>query len=382
MKSVRNALQKISTGSASYDRAYYNTVTRILDQDQELRDIALKTILILSLVRRPLTADELCHALAIEPGPTAADFDEDNVPDLDFVLSSCGGLVIFQPENGILQFVHKSTKDYFASAHTKAKLFPHAEAQMQAICYWYKMACKKCENGSSRPFLAYLEEHWGYHVISDSSVSSENTLGEWKLDFKKPAIKKQLTFPLPLRDDILQFGLSELIEELGGLGQVLVQACRNNRANLVEVLLTQNAAAYSVPEFAQNSFYKTMGSKPVLLSYYQSCCCWNCGSSKGFGEVYPHNNPSEGPREPCSQGKHKMPMLLSAVDKSLFIAVEYASMEALKLLLDHGVSATARNEEGLTPLGLSVALKKQEVVDLFLHETSSGLDLILAFQRR
>lgn len=87
-------MQAISAGSASYEIAYENTMKRVTSQDIEVRDLALKTFLILSLARRQLTADELCHALSVEPGPTATDFDEENIPGIDFVLSACGGPVI------------------------------------------------------------------------------------------------------------------------------------------------------------------------------------------------------------------------------------------------------------------------------------------------
>lgn len=162
---------------------------RITSQSGDLRHLGLKTLLILSSVRRPLTADELCDALAVETGQDAGVFDEDNVPDMEFVLSSCAGLVLHQPDNDIVQLVHKSTQEYLSSE--LGRCVTNAEAKMMTICMCYTEACKGSKDGSKRPFLAYLDKHSSYHALmADRKVGMPTDISN--ADVIQGTVRRQL----------------------------------------------------------------------------------------------------------------------------------------------------------------------------------------------
>lgn len=91
VKAVRAALASLSKGSNAYDDAYKNAMARINGQVQDQRELALQTLAWVTCAKRPLRPDELGHALGVEIGKS--DIDEDNLPDLQDVLSSCCGLV-------------------------------------------------------------------------------------------------------------------------------------------------------------------------------------------------------------------------------------------------------------------------------------------------
>lgn len=52
-KAVRKARDSFSSGASSYGQVYANTMNRIQSQLTETRDLAKKTLLILSYARRP-----------------------------------------------------------------------------------------------------------------------------------------------------------------------------------------------------------------------------------------------------------------------------------------------------------------------------------------
>jgi chemotaxis receptor (MCP) glutamine deamidase CheD len=68
------------------------------------------------LAKEPLTIEELCHALAVEPGD--ADLDWDNFVDAQFLLECCLGLVIVDESTSTVRLAHKSLQDYFSSPNT------------------------------------------------------------------------------------------------------------------------------------------------------------------------------------------------------------------------------------------------------------------------
>jgi chemotaxis receptor (MCP) glutamine deamidase CheD len=56
---------------------------------------------------RPLTTVELQHALIVEPGDT--ELSEDNLAEVEDIVSVCAGLVIVDKESNIIRIVHYIT---------------------------------------------------------------------------------------------------------------------------------------------------------------------------------------------------------------------------------------------------------------------------------
>jgi hypothetical protein len=88
---VLSTLEKLSKGAAALDEAYRGAIERIEGQLAEDRLLARRTIAWVSYAQRPLASQELCYALAIEPGDT--ELDGDNVYDVKEIISTCAGLV-------------------------------------------------------------------------------------------------------------------------------------------------------------------------------------------------------------------------------------------------------------------------------------------------
>ncbi|TAQ86535.1 hypothetical protein B7494_g5159 [Chlorociboria aeruginascens] len=76
---------------------------------------------------------ELQHAIAV--GIDELELDEDNLPDIEDIVSVCAGLVIVNKESNIIRLVHYTTQEYFN--RTQSHWFPSADAEIATICVTY-----------------------------------------------------------------------------------------------------------------------------------------------------------------------------------------------------------------------------------------------------
>lgn len=343
---------------------------QILGQNYEVRQLALRTFLILSSSRRLITADELCDALAIEDKTDAGEFDEDNIPDLDIVLSACAGLVIHQPENGLVQLVHKSTQDYFSE--TREKWFPFADAQMNAICFSYEKSCGNVRGYTKRPFLAYLDQHRSYH-----SAKAEEMVRVPSIKEILPEDQRHLTFTLPNPDEAQRFGVSKLVQELGAMKELLLWACENDKHNLVEVLVTQNMHLYTNLEANTDVSAETeeAGKELSTTPLTTQCDCRYCDPVL---EVYPYPYSARDPRDVCRANQRGS----STLDEALCAAVRHNAKDIVTLLLKHGASLSARDLHGHTPVGICARENSHDMLSFLLNLPGVDDSIVDSYETR
>ncbi|KAI1430074.1 hypothetical protein F5Y12DRAFT_793229 [Xylaria sp. FL1777] len=169
-KAIREALQKLATGSNAYDEAYESAIKRIKAQPQEQARRAEQVLSWIICAKRPLTKQELRHALAVEPD--TLELDEDNLPEIEDVVSVCAGLVTVDEESSIVRLVHYTTQEYFA--RTQSEWFPNAQLSIVRACTTY-LSYRDFNSGRSRfeshfkgrlefyPLYDYAAQNWGYH---------------------------------------------------------------------------------------------------------------------------------------------------------------------------------------------------------------------------
>ncbi|KAI3554913.1 ankyrin repeat protein [Colletotrichum abscissum] len=132
-KAVKEALGKLSSGSEAYDVAYEKAMERIDRQLEDQKLLAIDALSWIVCARRPLKTIELQHALAVEIGTT--ELDEDNIPELEDVVSACAGLVTIDEESQIIRLVHYTTQEYFE--RTKGRWMPEAQRLLSTSCVAY-----------------------------------------------------------------------------------------------------------------------------------------------------------------------------------------------------------------------------------------------------
>jgi hypothetical protein len=99
---VRKALQVLPKG---VDDTYREAMERIERQDEQHRQLAKQVLLWIVYAFRPLTVNELQHALAVELD--AVSLDHEAIFDDELLTSVCAGLVIIDGKQSTVRLVRK-----------------------------------------------------------------------------------------------------------------------------------------------------------------------------------------------------------------------------------------------------------------------------------
>ena len=170
-KDIKNALKDLPKGSEAYDRAYQEAMHRIECQGPRSIQFAKQVLSWITCAKRLLTATELQHALAVEVGETR--LDEENLPQVEDMISVCAGLVTVDEESNIIRLVHYTTQEYFQ--RTQKQWFPDAHTDITTICVSYlsfdEFETGICRNDrefeqrlQSNKLYHYAAHNWGHHA--------------------------------------------------------------------------------------------------------------------------------------------------------------------------------------------------------------------------
>lgn len=125
---------------------------------------------------RPLTVQELKHALAVSPG--AIDTDIDALIDEEIFVSVCLGIVTVEPEKGTIGFIHHTAQEFFQQYPIETAL--RAQELLARTCLTYlafdEFATGYCGPQRSLfarleryPFFGYAAQWWGVHLHTISN---------------------------------------------------------------------------------------------------------------------------------------------------------------------------------------------------------------------
>jgi hypothetical protein len=175
-------LKKLSTGSEAYDHACEKAMERIEGQIADSQELAKQVLSWITCAKRPLTKSELRHALAVEP--SASELDEENLPEIEDIVSVCAGLVTVDEESNIVRLAHYTTQEYFE--RTQRSWFPDAEIDIGKTCVTYlsfnTFNSGFCQTGQefeqrlrSYQLYDYAARNWGYHARKAMTLSQSIT---------------------------------------------------------------------------------------------------------------------------------------------------------------------------------------------------------------
>lgn len=319
---LRIALKAIVSGTSTYETAYEAAMERIQSQDKRLSELAKNAISILAYAERPLLALELVHALSVD-----LDFDEgsctelheignlqsmsnslgvydpDLEPTVEEVLAASAGLIVHQPDSGIVQLVHKTTKEYLMSEGGRQKWFPRAQLTIAAICLIYSQAFEDGDGTTHWPFLDYAQNHYGHHIVAQQNLETR----------KDPALVQSSHESLSASGSSLiqaqqlidQIGLARMARELGQTEDALIKACERNQLNLVRVLLSTE----------QYNLSPEISAKPDTRAHYAK-------------------------RDPY----HAIDRAIRAVDRALLAAAQNGRLEVAEFLLKSGTYSRSQGQ--------------------------------------
>ena len=109
------------------------TRTLIEAQDTDSRELAEHVLSWIICAKRQLFTAELQHALAVEV--CKPELNEENLPQIEDMVSVCAGLITVDKERNIIRLVYYTTQEYFERA--QKRWFPNAETDITTICVMY-----------------------------------------------------------------------------------------------------------------------------------------------------------------------------------------------------------------------------------------------------
>jgi ankyrin repeat protein len=164
------------------EKAYDEAMERIWSQDSDDVELAERVLGWISCAKRPLTVEELQHALAITPEST--DIDEEDFMDEEIITSVCAGLVTVDNEGDIIRLVHYTTQEYLEVIRNTR--LPNAEYNIAMAClnyfelYVFDEPCIDERSLKKRlakyEFGLYAAEYWADHVRGAGESKMINTV--------------------------------------------------------------------------------------------------------------------------------------------------------------------------------------------------------------
>ncbi|PTB48044.1 hypothetical protein M431DRAFT_535830 [Trichoderma harzianum CBS 226.95] len=328
--SLRTRLSNLATGSNAYDTLYEDSVLRIGFQGPESERIAVQTLLVLTCARRPLSPQELSHALSIDEDSEA--FDEDMVPDIDDLIAVCTGLVVSDDTSKIVHLVHRSAAEYFE--RTRSRWFPRASEKMALLCLRYiRIAeAKPGETRKEAPFFHYAKANWSYH----SMESEKEAAKEAAVDDVARTNSATNNTPSSMELAVTRLAIVQMTLEVPDVHSSIVDACHAGQQAWVEQLsVVRN---YDMNEYgtSQKNFISDDGTLR--------------------GDV--------------------LPSKMFRDDVLLTIAAARGDCSMALMLLAQGADPNIFNTNGQTPLIIAATNGFDEVVSLLLDQKSIKPDLM------
>ncbi|CAG9978718.1 unnamed protein product [Clonostachys byssicola] len=355
-KAVRNALEKLPTGSGAYGISYGEAMQRIDCQNDDQRELAKEVLQWVTLATRPLTTSEIQHAIAIEIGE--ASFDLDNITEIHDMLSVCAGLVTVDEGGDIIRLVHYTAQEYFN--RTSEKWFHNAQERILKACItclcYKNVECPPLYLGSGvldlgRTFYIYAARYWGIHA------RHLKTPHQSVLHFLRQTEKVKASYmALFLPDLSLMETNREILLQLQRPVTGLHLAVRFKLTSTIKILLEESG-----PNLDTNS---TFALDPDARDWYsQTPLIW--AAQAGQEEIVkmllsnPNVNPNS--RDRINQ-------------TALLVAAKGGFPGVVKLILStKGIEPDVKDVDDQTPLSWAAAGGEHEVVRLLV--STPGVDV-------
>lgn len=247
------------------DVAYDEALCRINSQKAGFQELAIMVLSWIVCAARQLSALELQYALGVEEG--SSEFDEENLPEVNDIISVCAGLVTVDEISKVIRLVHYTTQDYLE--RTLVKWAPNAQSVIARTCLTYL----SYDNYPERPRYYKGKYYWqldhGYDSVSMGYLFLQYALNYWHFHTERCsyefavqeclpflAMKRYITVYHTFFEEFtdLQFaayyGLKNIVSALLGKGDdpcvkdsngytPLFFAAQNGHQNVVELILTR-----------------------------------------------------------------------------------------------------------------------------------------------
>ena len=166
--------QALDTPPKTLNDILDETMQRIEDQDEDARLLAEKVLYWVSYTIRPLSLDEIQHALAVELG--TSELNRRGIHRKEDLSSVCQGFITADYNCNQIRFTHRSIQEYFL--RVRKTRFPQGRTSIASTCLTYLLFDVFAEGACpcpitwyfrrrEYPFLSYAARNWGTHACGE-----------------------------------------------------------------------------------------------------------------------------------------------------------------------------------------------------------------------
>ncbi|TEY45515.1 hypothetical protein BOTCAL_0330g00100 [Botryotinia calthae] len=346
------------------DKTYDDAMKRIMEgQETNRRILAMNILMWLSCAKKPLTVRELQHAVAImELDLDEHELDEDDFYDQDLLLTVCAGLVVVDPESGVIRLCHFTLQEYFE--RHRAKFFPNSGVLITQACIKYLSLdnFKKPERPDRETIktrlkeyalLSYASQYLGVHAQGTAEIElmddilhflNQKTLVNGASAAMMPfSIRHTIEFPPPIVAAAM-FGLPTIVGKLLKTGADIETVCPKD---FTPLLIAAELGHSPVVQILINS------KANLLAKDYQQENALHKAARKGHVEI-----PS----------LIEIPFGENFNKTALHIAIDRRNEGVIRALIEAGADVNASDELSLTPLMKSVVDNLPDTIDLLIEK--------------
>ncbi|KAK6329625.1 hypothetical protein TWF730_006173 [Orbilia blumenaviensis] len=430
LKAIDRALKGFATmrGAANglYDSTYRAIMERIREKDDKASvNMAFQVLSWITCASRPLTKAELQHAIAVEPGEPR--IDEDNISEIEDLVSVCNGLVTIDEESDIVKLIHYTAQEYFE--RNQRRWFPNSHSDIAKICLIY-LSYDTFKSGPTtnidmfivrlhtNALYKYAADNWGKHVresLINNEHSPESSIireADWcTRQIEAISLARNLLLDDNLRLACIEAMLLHRWRFTANYGESLVLgshiAAYFGLTPLTEELLARQGAdlesknvhsttLWVAADGGHEEVVKLLLNKgadlEVKSGYKKTTALW-IAADKGHEEIVKlllnkgadleakRNDGCTPLYAAAERGHEKIVKLLLSKNADLeakrfdictplHTAVRYGHEEVVKLLLNKGADLEAKEYDDNTPLHTAVEQGHEEVVKLLLNKNA------------
>lgn len=395
------ALKGFKTDLQPYDVVFAHEMENIRNEPPDKSRLALRALSWIAYAERPLKTVELQHALGVELDESS--FDKDNVPDVQHVVSCCGGLLIIDKATCIVRPAHYKIHQCLREQST---WFETGQTDMANICITY-LSLDIFESGrctsdsdfedrlSSYPFYDYASHYWGRHVSLATSYKYSATFLETQckvdasvqclLARKEPGKESGYSMKTPTLLTGLHlaafFGLDRVTAPFFQMYDYngkdsdsrtpISYAAENGHENVVQLFIKEKAEIDSEDQHGRTplSYAAGSGQDAVMLLLLQNGAE---ADSKDRNDRTPLSFAAESRSKVAAQLLLAENAEVDSKDRNhrtpLSFAAENGNKPVLRLLLEKGAKADSQDLAGKSPISYATAHRHGAVVHLLLED--------------